>query len=155
MTVPAVVLLAVFAYIPMFGLITAFTEYDIYSGFWQSVWVGTHQVDRLFTDGNFWQALSNTLYISAVQLVLYFPIPIVLALVCNQVLNARLRSFVQSVVYLPHFFSWVLVVTIFQQMLGGAGALNTLLRRNGLGTWDVMTDPGSFAFLVTAQAVWK
>jgi putative aldouronate transport system permease protein len=62
---------------------------------------------------------------------------------------------VQSVVYLPHFFSWVLVVTIFQQMFGGAGLVNQFLRRNGAGTWDFMTDPATFKLLVTSQAVWK
>ncbi|MGI5238380.1 ABC transporter permease [Dactylosporangium sp. CA-139066] len=155
MTLPAVVLLGVFAYAPMFGLVTAFQSYDIYSGFWYSPLVGLDNFERLLQDSLFWQALRNTLVISAVQLVLYFPVPIALALLLNEVVNARVRSFVQSVVYLPHFFSWVLVVTVFQEMLGGAGALNTLLRRQGLGTWDVMTDPDTFRYLVTAQAVWK
>ncbi|MER7277013.1 ABC transporter permease subunit [Dactylosporangium sp. NPDC000244] len=155
MTVPAVVLLAVFAYAPMVGLVTAFQDYDIYSGFWYSEWVGTANFERLLTDSIFWHALENTLVISAVQLVLYFPVPIALALLFNEVVNARVRSFVQSVVYLPHFFSWVLVVTVFQEMLGGAGALNTLLRRHGWETWDIMTNADAFKYLVTAQAVWK
>lgn len=155
MTVPAVVLLAVFAYAPMFGLVTAFQSYDIYSGFWYSPLVGVDNFQRLLDDPIFWHALQNTLVISAVQLVLYFPVPIALALVFNEVANARIRSFVQSVVYLPHFFSWVLVVTVFQEMLGGAGALNTMLRRHGWATWDIMTDPDAFKYLVTAQAVWK
>ncbi|MEV4141839.1 ABC transporter permease subunit [Dactylosporangium sp. NPDC049742] len=155
MTLPAVALLAVFAYAPMFGLVTAFQSYDIYSGFWYSPFVGFDNFERLLTDSIFWHALSNTLVISAVQLVLYFPVPIALALVFNEVTNARIRSFVQSVVYLPHFFSWVLVVTVFQEMLGGAGALNTMLRRHGWATWDIMTNPDAFKYLVTAQAVWK
>ena len=155
MTLPAVVLLAVFAYAPMFGLVTAFQSYDIYSGFWYSPLVGLDNFQRLLDDPIFWRAMSNTLVISAVQLVLYFPVPIALALVFNEVANARIRSFVQSVVYLPHFFSWVLVVTVFQEMLGGAGALNTMLRRHGWATWDIMTDPDAFKYLVTAQAVWK
>ncbi|WP_426504778.1 ABC transporter permease [Dactylosporangium sp. McL0621] len=155
MTVPAIVLLAVFAYAPMFGLITAFQDYDIYSGFWYSEFVGTANFERLLNDSIFWSALENTLVISAVQLALYFPIPIALALLFNEVANARVRSFVQSVVYLPHFFSWVLVVTVFQEMLGGAGALNTLLRRHGWATIDVMTNADAFKYLVTAQAVWK
>ncbi|MET7421234.1 ABC transporter permease subunit [Dactylosporangium sp. NPDC005555] len=155
MTLPAVVLLAVFAYVPMFGLITAFQSYDIYSGFWYSPLVGWDNFERLFQDPIFWHALSNTLVISAVQLILYFPVPIALALVFNEIVNARVRSFVQSVVYLPHFFSWVLVVTVFQEMLGGAGALNTMLRRHGWDTWNIMTDPDAFKYLVTAQAVWK
>jgi putative aldouronate transport system permease protein len=144
MTLPAVVLLAVFAYAPMFGLITAFQSYDIYSGFWYSPLIGVDNFQRLLDDPIFWHALQNTLVISAVQLVLYFPVPIALALVFNEVVNARIRSFVQSVVYLPHFFSWVLVVTVFQEMLGGAGALNTMLRRHGWATWDIMTDPEAF-----------
>lgn len=155
MTVPAVVLLAVFSYVPMLGLITAFQSYDIYSGFWYSPLIGAGNFQRLLHDPIFWHALTNTLVISAVQLVLYFPVPIALALVFNEVVNARVRSFVQSVVYLPHFFSWVLVVTVFQEMLGGAGALNTMLRRHGWATWDIMTDPDAFKYLVTAQAVWK
>lgn len=155
MTVPAVVLLGVFAYVPMFGLVTAFQSYDIYSGFWYSPLVGVDNFDRLLQDPIFWHALQNTLVISAVQLVLYFPVPIALALVFNEVVSARVRSFVQAVVYLPHFFSWVLVVTVFQEMLGGAGALNTMLRRHGFDTWNVMTDPDAFKYLVTAQAVWK
>jgi putative aldouronate transport system permease protein len=155
MTLPAVALLAVFAYAPMFGLVTAFQSYDIYSGFWYSPLVGLDNFQRLVQDPIFWHALENTLVISAVQLILYFPVPIALALVFNEVVNARVRSFVQSVVYLPHFFSWVLVVTVFQEMLGGAGALNTMLRRHGWATWDIMTDPDAFKYLVTAQAVWK
>ncbi|GGM05116.1 ABC transporter permease [Dactylosporangium sucinum] len=155
MTVPTVVLLAVFAYAPMLGLVTAFQSYDIYSGFWYSPFVGLKNFERLLQDPIFWHALENTLVISAVQLVLYFPVPIALALLFNEVASGRVRAFVQAVVYLPHFFSWVLVVTVFQEMLGGAGALNTLLRRHGYETWDIMTNPEAFKFLVTAQAVWK
>ena len=155
MTVPALVLLVVFAYIPMLGTVTAFQQYDIYSGFTHSPWVGLYQFERLFSDPNFWLALRNTLVISAVQLVLYFPIPIALALVLNSVLSTRIRSIVQTVVYLPHFFSFVLVVAIFQEMLGGAGALNTFLIQHDWPTWGVMTDPGAFKYLVTAQVVWK
>ncbi len=155
MVVPAIVLLIVFAYIPMLGTVTAFQQYDIFWGFRESPWVGLYQFERLFTDPIFWHALENTLVISAVQLVLYFPIPILLALLLNSLLSTRIRSFVQTVVYLPHFFSFVLVVAVFMEMLGGAGALNTFLIQNDLPTWDIMTDPGSFKYLVTAQLVWK
>lgn len=72
-------------------------------------------------DESFWQATSNTLTITAFQLVFYFPIPIVLAILLDSVIRPRARLFIQSIVYMPHFFSWVLVVTLFQQMFGGAG----------------------------------
>ncbi|MBB5783143.1 ABC transporter permease [Nonomuraea jabiensis] len=155
MTVPALVLLVAFTCVPMLGSVMAFQFYDVYTGFWDSVWVGTANFQQLLADPLFWQAFRNTLVISAVQLVLYFPVPIALALLLDSILSARIRSFIQSVVYLPHFFSWVLVVTIFQQMLGGAGALNSFLRRHGFAVWDVMTDPAAFKYLITAQAVWK
>ncbi|MEU4745539.1 ABC transporter permease subunit [Actinosynnema sp. NPDC023658] len=155
MTLPAVVLLLVFNYVPLFGLVTAFQDYNPLTGVWNSEWVGLGQFEALISDSLFWGSLKNTLYLSFVQLVLFFPIPIVLALVLNSVLSERLRNFVQSIVYLPHFFSWVLAITIFQQMLGGAGVLNQFLRSHDIGTWDVMTDPDSFALLVTSQAIWK
>jgi putative aldouronate transport system permease protein len=155
MTVPAIVLVIAFNYVPLFGLVTAFQEYDPLVGVRYSEWVGLEQFSRLFDDPLFWGSLKNTLYLSFVQLILFFPVPIALALLLNSVLSERLRNFIQSVVYLPHFFSWVLAVTIFQQMLGGAGALNQFLRSHDLGTWDVMTDPGTFALLVTSQAIWK
>ena len=155
MTVPAVVLLLVFNYAPMFGTATAFQSYSIYAGFLHSPWVGLETFRSLFADPLFWSAFRNTLVLSLVQLVLFFPVPIGLALLLNSIMSTRVRTIVQSVVYLPHFFSWVLAVTVFQEMLGGAGALNTFLRRHGMTTWDIMTDPHTFKFLITAQVVWK
>ena len=155
MTLPAVVLLLVFSYVPMLGVVMAFQHYNIYDGFWYSAWAGIDNFTRLFKDPVFWSAFKNTLVISAVQLVLYFPVPIALALILNSILSSKVRSVVQAIVYLPHFFSWVLVVTIFQEMLGGAGALNMALMQNGWATWDIMTNPDTFKYLVTAQAVWK
>ena len=155
MTVPAVLLLVVFNYVPMFGTATAFQQYSIYAGFMHSPWVGLDTFASMFSDPLFWSALENTLVLSLVQLILFFPVPIALALVLNSILSSRVRTVVQSVVYLPHFFSWVLAITIFQEMLGGAGALNMFLRRHGLATWDIMTDPATFKYLVTAQVVWK
>jgi len=155
MTLPALVLVLVFAYVPMLGAWTAFQHYDIYQGFWHSAAAGWSNFTILLGDRIFWHAFENTLVISAVQLILYFPIPIALALAFNSILSSKVRSFVQAVVYLPHFFSWVLVVTIFQQMFGGAGLVNQMLRTHNLPTWNIMTDPAAFKYLVTAQAVWK
>jgi putative aldouronate transport system permease protein len=155
MTLPALLLVIVFNYVPILGNVTAFQSYDVYVGMLSSPWVGLEQFRHLFGDPLFWQALRNTLVISAVQLVLYFPIPIALALLLNSVLNGKVRATVQAIVYLPHFFSWVLVVTIFQQMLGGAGVLNMILRRHDIGVLNIMTNPGLFKYLVAAQAVWK
>ena len=155
MTLPAMLLVFAFIYLPLFGNITAFEYYDYILGFWQSTWIGIQNFQALFADPNFWHALENTLVLSFVQLVLFFPIPIALAILLNSVLNSKLRALVQAIVYLPHFFSWVLVIVLFQQMLGGAGLLNHLLLSHGMNAWNVMSDPGTFKYLVTAQAVWK
>ncbi len=155
MTLPAVALVLVFSYLPMFGVVTAFEFYDPLVGVLHSQFIGLDNFTQLFADPAFWQAVQNTLLISAVQLVLYFPVPIALALLLNTVVSNKIRALVSAVVYLPHFFSWVLVVSIFLQMLGGAGLLNTFLIHHGVTPWNVMTDPGTFKLLVTSQAVWK
>ena len=155
MTVPALLLVLAFNYLPMFGTVTAFQYYDYIAGFFHSPWAGLDNFRQLFGDPNFWKALENTLVLSFVQLVLYFPVPIALAIMLNSVLSTKVRSFIQAIVYLPHFFSWVLVITLFQEMLGGAGVFNHFLTTHGMNTWGIMTDPGTFKYLVTAQAVWK
>jgi putative aldouronate transport system permease protein len=155
MTLPAILLLIAFNYLPMFGAVTAFQYYDYIAGFWASPLAGWGNFQQLFNDPSFWHALENTLVLSLVQLVLYFPVPIALALMLNSVLDSRVRSFIQAVTYLPHFFGWVIVIALFQQMLGGAGVLNHVLRTHGLSPWGIMSDPGTFKYLVAAQAVWK
>lgn len=155
MVAPALLLTLVFAYLPMLGTITAFEYYDPVYGFLHSNWIGLQNFQQLLSDSAFWHALDNTLVLSGVQLVLYFPIPVFLAILLNSVLSSRLRSFIQAVVYLPHFFSWVLVITIFNQMLGGAGLLDMTLRQHGMPVWNIMTSAAGFKFLITAQVVWK
>src|SRR5690606_23193842 len=116
MTLPAVVLLAVFAYVPMAGNIVAWQDYSPYVGVLHSPFVGWWNFERLFANEAFWHAVGNTLLITGFQLVFFFPVPVVLALLLNSVMTPRIRTAIQSIVYLPHFFSWVIVVTIFQQM---------------------------------------
>jgi putative aldouronate transport system permease protein len=155
MIAPTMLMLLVFNYLPMFGTISAFEYYNPIYGFFHSNFIGLQNFTQLFGDSAFWHAFQNTLVLSLVQLVLYFPIPVALAIMLNTVLSSKLRSFIQAVVYLPHFFSWVLVITIFNQMLGGAGLLNQFLRQHHMATWDIMTNGAMFKYLVTVQAVWK
>lgn len=155
MTLPMVVLLLVFAYIPILGNVIAFQDYSPFIGIRDSPGAGMRHFERLLTDSTFWNAVKNTLVITAFQLVFYFPIPIVLAILLNSILSERVRTVIQSIVYLPHFFSWVLVVTVFQQMLGGAGLLNRVLRDNDVAPVDIMTNPDTFLLLITSEAVWK
>jgi putative aldouronate transport system permease protein len=155
MVLPVVVLLGVFHYFPTLGNVIAFQDYSPYAGIRGSDFVGFSNFSRMFSEPGFWTAVANTLSITAVQLVFFFPIPIGLALLLNSVLSVKVRNVIQSVVYLPHFFSWVLVVSLFQQMIGGAGLLSQTLRSHGYQAIDLMTKPDTFILLVTAQSIWK
>ncbi|MEW2552545.1 ABC transporter permease [Streptomyces zhihengii] len=161
MTLPAVLLLVVFNYVPILGNVIAFQEYDPYvstngiTAMANSPWVGMAQFERVFGDPDFWHAVENTFVLFFLQLVLYFPIPIALALLVNSLLRPGVRAVVQAVLYLPHFFSWVLVITVFQQILGGAGIIAQELRQRGYEGFDLMTDPEAFKFLVTFEGIWK
>jgi putative aldouronate transport system permease protein len=156
MTLPAAVLLLVFGYAPMLGLVMAFQNYDLYDGILHSPWAGFANFQQLFSDPGFWHAFSNTLVLFSVQLALSFPVPIALAIMLDSILSRRLRSFIQSAVTLPHFFSMVMVVTIFDQMLGGSGLLDTFLRTHGVASPpNLVTSQGLFKFLVAGQLIWK
>ncbi|MFI6792431.1 ABC transporter permease [Nonomuraea sp. NPDC050383] len=155
MTVPAIGLLIVFHYVPLLGNVIAFQDYSPYVGVKDSPWVGIANFQWLMLDESFWDATLNTLTITAFQLVFYFPVPIVLALLLDSVIRPRLRLLLQSIVYMPHFFSWVLVVTLFQQMFGGAGLLAQILRDHGHSGLDIMTNPDTFLLLVTSETIWK
>nr|WP_307844263.1 ABC transporter permease subunit [Sanguibacter suaedae] len=155
MTVPAVALLVLFAYIPMLGNVIAWQKFSPYTGFLYSPWVGWENFVRVFSNPQFINAVENTLTITLFQLVFFFPVPIVLALLLNSVLSPRLKTSIQAIVYLPHFFSWVLVITIFQQMFGGAGLISQVLRAAGREPLTIMSNPDTFLLLITSQAIWK
>ncbi|MEV4861575.1 ABC transporter permease [Streptomyces ossamyceticus] len=161
MTLPAVLLILVFNYIPILGNVVAFQDYDPYlseNGFvaiFQSPWVGVAQFERIFADSDFWHAVRNTFVLFFLQLVLFFPVPILLALLINSIVRPRVRAVAQAVMYLPHFFSWVLVVTVFMQIFGGAGVIAQTLRQHGVDGFDLMTNPETFKYLVTVEMIWK
>jgi putative aldouronate transport system permease protein len=161
MAAPGALLLLVFHYLPTLGNVVAFQDYNPYAGegvlapFVRSEWIGFANFEVLFRDAAFWNAVRNTLAITAFQLVFFFPLPIAVAIMLHNLLSRRLRTFIQTLIYLPHFFSWVLVVTFFVQMLGGAGLLADAFRDRGLEPWNIMSNPDTFIVLVTAEAVWK
>jgi putative aldouronate transport system permease protein len=141
--------------LPLLGNIIAFEDYLPFLGFFDSQFVGWANFQSMFSDAAFWQALSNTIIITLLQLVFYFPAPIALALLLQGVMSTKVRRIIQSVVYLPHFISWVIVVSLWQQVLGGSGIFVHTLRDLGLPAINVMTEPGLFKGLVTSQLIWK
>ncbi|MGN8027242.1 ABC transporter permease [Microbacterium sp. 22242] len=152
---PGFLYFVVFHYLPLPGNIVAFENYQPYLGFIESSWAGLDNFTKIFADPTFWQALRNTVVITGLQLVLFFPIPIVLALLLNSIMSGRIRKFVQSVVYLPHFLGWVIIVSIFNQVLGATGVVPHLMELFGMHPFNAMTTPWFFPFLVSMQSAWK
>jgi putative aldouronate transport system permease protein len=151
---PGVAYFLIFHYLPLLGYVIAFQDYQPFLGF-DSPWVGWANFEGMVRDPRFWQAVSNTLQITLLQLILYFPAPLGLALLISGIISTRVRRLIQNVVYMPHFLSWVIVVALFQQLLGGDGVLNHLLRNGGLPTVDIMSNPPLFKWLVVWQLIWK
>jgi putative aldouronate transport system permease protein len=156
MALPGLALMLAFHYLPLFGNLIAFQEYLPFVPFGRSAWVGWDNFAVIFNgDPEFLNALKNTLLITLVQVIFVFPAPIALALLLNSLLSERIKRVVQSVLYLPHFLSWVIVIAIFQQMLGGSGLINNALRARGIDTIDFLGNPDSFIALLTSQVIWK
>ncbi|MEO3876392.1 ABC transporter permease subunit [Nonomuraea sp. B12E4] len=155
MVAPAVIILLLFTYVPLLGTVIAFMDYVPFLGFTGSEWVGWDNFTSLFADSAFWNALWNTAQITFLQIVLFFPVPILLAVLLNTIAMPMAKRFVQSVIYLPHFLSWVIIVALFQQILGGDGVLNRFLITHEMTPLQIMTNPDTFKLLLTTQAVWK
>jgi putative aldouronate transport system permease protein len=152
---PGLLYFIVFQYLPLFGYVIAFQDYLPFVGFVDSDWVGLENFERMFADPRFWNAVINTLVISFLQLVLFFPAPIILAIIINSLMSTGLRRLVQSVIYLPHFISWVIVVSLFQHLFGGTGMMAQGLRNAGFDAPNLMANPDLFKWMMTAQLVWK
>lgn len=153
---PGGIALVLFHYVPLLGNVIAFQDYQPYLGITEAEFVGFTNFSFLW-DGNpdFLNALWNTVVLTIIQTVLVFPIPLALALLLNSLAGERLKRTLQSILYLPHFLSWVIVVALFQQMLGNAGMLNTFLVQNDLPIIQIIGVPELFKALLTTQAIWK
>lgn len=128
MFIPVIVYFVIFKYIPMGGIVIAFKNYKISQGIWGSAWCGLDNFTKAFNTPTFARAVRNTLEISGLKLLFGFPAPIILALMLNEVSHIRFKKTVQTITYLPHFLSWVVLAGMFQQLLSpNNGAVNALL----------------------------
>lgn len=155
MIFPAVLLLFLFNYIPMAGIQIAFRDFQIGSSIWSSPWVGLDNFAFL-QEPHFWVVVQNTLYISVLKFVFGFPAPILLALMINEVMHAGFKRFVQSVSYLPHFFSWIVVAYILQSLLTlDGGLVNELIGKTGGEPIFFLGSTEWFRPMIVASGLWK
>lgn len=156
MVLPGLLYFLIFKYAPMFGLIIAFQDFKPFKGIKGSEWVGFEHFNRLFTEPDFLTILSNTLILFGFNLLFYFPIPIVLALMLNELrLNSFKRLF-QTLIYLPHFMSWVIIVSISYVMLTmDGGIVNAVLEQFGLEKINFLLSPEWFRPTYIIQVIWR
>lgn len=161
LSLPFVLWLIVFSYLPLAGWLMAFQDFKPYNGIFGSKWVGLYQFKRMFTDPvlapKFWLVLRNTIGMSLMGLAFGFTIPIIFAILLNEAGNIQLKRFVQTVSYLPHFVSWVIVANIFTSALSPTGMINDLLIRLQLikEPYYFMTKSHLFWWIVIFADVWK
>jgi putative aldouronate transport system permease protein len=157
MLLPCIIFFIIFSYLPMAGLVLAFKEFRFDTGMFGGAWVGLQYFERFFQDPQSWIFVKNTLIISGMKLILAMPFPIILALLFNEIKSNKIRGFFQSISYLPHFLSWVVVVGIIQSILApNTGLLNELIKTmGGDGSTFFLMDEKYFHSIMFWSYVWK
>lgn len=156
LALPGILFFLIFKYVPLGGLVIAFKDYSPYAGIAGSEWVGLEHFQRFFSNPEFLNLFRNTLAISFLNLFLYFPLPIVLAILLNELASQRFKKTIQTIIYMPHFLSWVIIVGIsFLLLSQSGGIINELLAAMGLPKVDFLTNPKLFWLLLTLQNIWK
>ncbi|MBO9597412.1 MAG: sugar ABC transporter permease [Cohnella sp.] len=156
MLLPGLLYFLIFKYGPMFGLVIAFQNFKPSKGVMESEWVGFDHFNRLFTEPDFLQILTNTLVLFGFSLLFYFPIPIILALMLNEVRSTGFKRLFQSLVYLPHFMSWVIIVSISYVMLTmDGGIVNSLVESLGFGKINFLLSSEWFRPTYVIQVIWR
>lgn len=156
LALPGILYFLVFKYAPMWGVVIAFQDYSPYLGMLHSKWVGFEHFIRFFSNSDFFILFRNTMMISLLNLLFFFPLPILLSLLLNEVTHHAFKRTIQSIVYLPHFLSWVIIVGItFLLLSQSSGIVNMILQWAGFESYDFLTNKDTFWALLTFQNIWK
>jgi putative aldouronate transport system permease protein len=157
MLLPAVVVLGIFSYGPMPGILLAFKKYNARAGILGSAWVGLKNFNMLFTYSAFWNPLRNTVIISCGRLLLEFPAAVLMALMLNEIRSSKYRRTLQTVSTFPHFLSWIIVAGIIKNILRLDGMLNAVLVSTPFFNepFGFLTTPGMFRALLYTTNIWK
>lgn len=155
MLIPAVVLVAIYSYGPMVGAVIAFQRFNPTKGFFGSDWVGFDNFRNLFTMPNFDQVIFNTIYISLFKMIGGVIVPVTFALMLNEVGKLRIKRSFQTMVYLPHFLSWIILAGIFKDLFSATGFINVMLDNFGIDKIGFLSDPKIFPVTMILTDIWK
>ncbi len=154
--IPGLIFLLIFKYTPMYGVVIAFQDFNIFEGISGSDWVGFEQFQKLIHSEEFAQVFTNTLLISVYKIVLLFPIPILIALILNEVRVMVFKRTIQTIIYLPHFLSWVIISGLFITILSPSGGLiNNIIQSFGGEPISFFMSNSYFRSVVVFTAGWK
>lgn len=153
---PGMLYFLVFRYVPIYGLVIAFKDYNFSEGILGSAWVGFDVFKEMFASRGFWEVFKNTIVISALQFAFGFPAPIIFALLLNEIAALRPKKVFQTISYLPHFVSWVILAGLFTQFLSpSTGPINILIQSLGGKPIYFMADVKWFVPILIITEVWK
>ena len=157
MVLPGIIWFAIFAYMPMFGLIIVVQKFDPFKGYLNSPFVGLEHYKELFGDASFWSALRNTIGLSSLKMLFSFFLPIIFALIMNEVRITWFKKSVQTLSYLPHFISWVVIAGIFTYWLDRRGIFTDIIKLFGGSEppVGVLMEPGKFWLTMAIIDIWK
>lgn len=161
MLVPGLLCMIIFHFVPFYGIQIAFRDYKLFAAptplqaITASKWVGLKYFDKLFGSSSFLQILRNTLEINGLRIIILFPIQIIVAILLNEVRSKKFAHLTQTIIYVPYFFSWVIIYGIFNSVLSTYGIFNTLLSKVGINRLNFFTDPGLFRVLLIFTDGWK
>ncbi len=153
---PAMMYYIIFKYIPMYGILIAFQKYNIFQGVFHSQWIGFDTFKEILTQKTFWNVLLNTLRLNIISLIFGFPAPIILALFLNEIRSTGFKRVIQSISYLPHFISWVIVYGMLLAFVNkDTGLINATLTHMGLNQIEFLTDRSWWLFTYVLSGIWK
>lgn len=156
LALPGLLFFLIFKYIPMFGIVIAFQNYSPFKGMLNSPWVGLDHFQRFFSNPDFLIIFRNTMGINLLNLILYFPLPILVAVFLNELRKEIYKKFVQTIIYMPHFLSWVIIAGLtFLLFSKGDGLVNKVIESFGGDKIDVLTNPNAFWIMIVVQSIWK
>ncbi|ASA21650.1 ABC transporter permease [Paenibacillus donghaensis] len=147
--------IAIFKYAPIYGLIMAFQDYNIFEGIRGSEWVGLDVFRFIFQQDSFYRALKNTLVLNVLDLIAGFPAPILLAILLNEVRQAKFKKLTQTVLYLPHFMSWVIIGGIVYLMFSNSGMVNNFMASLGLEKIEFLSQKTPWLITYISVGVWQ
>jgi putative aldouronate transport system permease protein len=146
----------IFNYVPMAGLIIAFKDYDVISGFADSPWIGFDAFQEVFKSKEFYQVLRNTLMLNIMDFIIGFPAPIILAIMLNEVRVKWFKKISQTLLYMPYFLSWIIIAGIMYQLLSpNTGLVNIIIRALGGTTVPFLTEKWHWLFTYNIVGVWQ